>query len=45
MVPLYRDEIEAMLKALSNYNGVDQTAVMMATDQLNEALRVMEESR
>ena len=41
MVPLYRDEIEAILRVLSQWNGVDQTPVLLATDQLNEALKVL----
>lgn len=41
MVPLYRDEIEVTLRALLKYNGVDQTAVTMAIDQLNEALQAL----
>jgi hypothetical protein len=41
LVPLYRDEIEVILRVLSRYTGVDTTAVMLATDQLNEALKVL----
>ncbi len=41
MVPLYRDEIEVMIRILSKYNGADTTAALMARDQLNEALKVL----